>query len=352
MRNESHPPRDLIVDIWPGRLNNSVDITMDRVDPAIKQQAMHHDIAELFAITTRISNYGERMGLRPASMLNLAIHVFRTNVSVELAALHNRLSTITSLNEVLSLVFSTNDQVTRYVTRASRPRRYDREDAGTFLVRSLTCYVTVSWSVQLPDVLRGIVEALPLNLWEDVAPTLLDELRRLRDRPELSLLGKIYNRHVAHFRTLVEVEFDVTRRIHTMASRRAQGPGRTRDGAAEAGHFRKVESGRRDDYDRQAPRKIESGRRDDVRGQGRRKAESGTGPGRDRRGHELKRTLPRTDRPASATVSLSVESKEPTCYACGEKGHIAPSCPNPTKKADYGAKRKSPAGGFAKNRIK
>lgn len=311
--HNAQAPRTVVVNIFGGNAQG-IDLSLEKIDAHIKQPVSEQTIDELMMVATRISRYGTAMNLRPASMLNLALAVFRSHPSVEVAANNNRVYSIASLNALLSTVFSDQALVFKYLERAVKPRHVDREDVDTFMVRCLTTYASVAWYLQLTDVVRGIVAALPLKMWETSAATLKDDLTGLAERPDLQQLGLIYARHPVPFASLANVYYDRAKRAHVLAGAREE---------------------RRHDAERPAPQPPVR-ERNPERAPDRKRAKSPKGRG------DEKPKNPRFDK-AAAKGGVGAAAPPPNlkCYACGETGHIAPNCTNKAKKDAYDAQKKA-----------
>lgn len=299
-------PRSLNVEIWPGDPNGT-DVALDKIAEAIKTPLKDFTIEELIAVCNRISTYAESVSMKPASMLNLALTVFRAHPSVAAALLQNSIGTIRALNRLLERVYSTTDQVNKYLSNVRRPRHRNYEEFNIFMQRCIAAYVSVSWYVKLSEVVVGMVRALPLNIWGDTVPTLADALREQLERPDLQGIGKLCLEHEAQFSTLVETVWDASTRKHQLQHLGAN-PEATQPNEWDQDRDRR--RGRRtDDHSRRESRQ-KLGKR------------------------------PREER-LKPPVEREVTTAQPTgkCYACGKPGHHAPKCTDATAKATYEKKR-------------
>lgn len=327
------PPRTLNINVWAGMADGS-EVALEKMDEAFRRQAdsARQTIEELILIAARISRYGVNMRLKPTSMLNLALHVFRTNPSVDNAVQQNRIASVADLNVLLSTIYSTPQMVDQYLNAVKHPRHKDREDATTFMVRCLTAYAHVAWYVQLPEVVAGIVHALPMALWLESAPSLHEELKALHEQPDLKRLGELYSRHDAQFRSLAQTYFDTGRRAHRLVS-----------AGEKAGPPASSTSGTR------VVREEADSRERGTRGREMRTRSHDRGRKRSPQSSSSS-SVASKDKRARDDTKKKGGSSEPKCYACQAVGHIAPNCTDAKKKAEYEAKKKADGKAGAKGK--
>ena len=305
-------PHTLRVDIWAGDPNGS-EVALDKVAEATKSPVKSRTIDELMAICTRISLYGVSVRMKPSSMLNLAISVFRDHPSVKAALSGNAVSDMESLNQLLGRVYSTTTLVDKYLKDVISPKHYDYEDFNIFMQRCIAAFVSVSWYVKLSQVVVGIVKALPLNLWADSAPTLVDGLKAHLEHPNLEGIGELSLAHETQFSGLSEIVWDRQAGRH-----KAQPVG----GNATLHQPRPVEGNR------------EFVRDNSDRGRGRFATNRDKG-GKNNRHREGQASTQRQ------VAVVPPKASSVTCYACQQPGHRVPQCPDASAKAAYEKKRDS-----------
>ena len=303
-------PHTLHVSIWAGDPNGT-EVALDKVAEATKSPVKLRTIDELIAVCTRISIYGMSVGMKPSSMLNLAISVFRDHPSVKAALNGNAVSDMESLNQLLGRVYSTTTLVDKYLKDVVNPKHQDYEEFNTFMQRCIAVYVSVSWYVKLSQVVVGIVNALPLNLWVDSAPTLADGLKAHLEHPSLEGIGALFLAHETQFAGLAEIVWD-----------------------RQAGRHRVQPIGGNTTFHQSRPVDHNRDRVRDYSDRGRGRFSNDRDKGDRSKRHREEQ--PSTQR--KVTV-VPPKTNSVTCYACHQAGHRVPQCPDASAKAAYEKKR-------------
>lgn len=330
-QKRDNKPRNLRTTIWSGMVEGGVDLSLDKIAEAAKAPAGLFTVEELIAICARISNVGIASTLRPMTMLSLACHVFRDHASIKAAQGSNAISDMNSLNDQLSLVYSDPDLIDRYLRDVVHPKHRNCEEFHTFMKRCLTAYVSVSWYVKLDEVITGIVDALPLNLWTESSTVLVNALTELKDKPDLLRLGTLCLEHESQFRGLIKVRWDSMDKKHRWVKPKP---------VLELSIRPEKESRRdlkRHHRDRDSDRKSNRDRSRDTKDRSDRKSKEYS----KRKLSHGKRERKEPARDANATAP---DDSDVTCYACGKPGHVVPRCPDVAAKVAYEKKREAEKG--------
>lgn len=334
-KRNDRKPRNLRILIWKGA-ESGVHLTLDKIAEAVKAPLQTRSIEELMAVCARISNAGISSNFHPATMTNLALHVLREHPSIKAALSSNTISDIDSLNHQLALIYSDHDLMGQYLRSVTRPKHRNCEEFHVFMKRCLTAYVSVSWYAKLDEVIVGIVGALPLNLWEDTAPVLVNSLVEIKDKPDLLQLGKVYLEHETYFQGLTKVEWDNGTKKHRLLDLTPTLRPTTRPDRDADRDQRRDPSNDRRDRDSGDRNRVTSGRTDRK---SRTRSKSRPNPGKRER-----------EEPSRKPNVGSSDKPDVKCYACNKSGHIVPNCPDQVAKAAYDKKRASEknSGGEAK----
>jgi hypothetical protein len=295
-------PRTLEIHIFEGD-PNGVDLTLDKMADRQKQRLKTMEVDEMIATVARINEYGRNTArLKPNSMMALATHVFSSNESIDRAFNYNTIGTIPQLCRQLELVYSTEIRVKHYLDWIRTPQHHDHEDFVTFVQRVIASQQRVAWYIKQDAAIRGIIRALPLDLWTKDNAMLVTQLRELGKLGDLKELGRLYaiqaNRHC--FDQLIST-------VYVKGHHEYQGEEYERNKRKEE---KKTPSDRPDPKQKQPYRP--KGDRD-------KKDRNARADERDKK----KRNRDRGDKDKETHVELI------TCYNCQEKGHYATDCTKP-----------------------